>query len=416
MRLRSQLSGLRDLSDRKFWLASEREIAMGMVTDHYFLNAERALLKSGVNPKVTMEVYTRHLPYSDGWGVVSGIYEVAKLMEGLPVDIDAMEEGEVFAIPHAELAYEPVMQLTGRYAGFARYETPALGFLASASGFTTKAARIRIAAGDRTLLSFGTRRAHPVLAPLIERCAYIAGFDGVSNEAGARLLGIKGAGTMPHSFILCYDTQEEAWKAFAESLKRGEGVVALTDTLYDEKAESIMALKTLGKRLKGVRLDTPASRRGDWRKIIQEVRWELNLRGGKDVKIFVSGGLDEEDVSGLKDIVSGYGVGTSVSDAPSIDFNMKVVEVEGKDGKMLPKAKRGDISGAKALYREEGSMTDHLLPRSFRQPPGCRPLLTPLIRGGKIVRRFLTIDEIRSELVRKLKKLERSPPSVRVSF
>ncbi|MDG6934397.1 MAG: nicotinate phosphoribosyltransferase [Nitrososphaerota archaeon] len=394
---------MKDLDDRMFWISGEDEIKKAEVTDSYFINTERALRKIGKNPKVTMEVYTRHLPYADTWGVLSGVYEAAKLLEGLPLDVDSMDEGEVFAVPKNELAYEPVMKLKGRYADFARYETPLLGFLASASGFTTKAARIRLAAGDRTLLSFGTRRAHPALAPLVERSAYIAGFEGVSNICGAKLLGIEGAGTMPHSFILCFDSQKDAWKAFADSLPEKSDVIVLADTLFDEKTESIMALETLGRKLKGVRLDTPASRRGDWRKIIEEVRWELNLRGGKHVKIFVSGGLDESDVRELQDVVSGFGVGTSVSNAPSIDFNMKMVEVEGKGGVMIPRAKRGDLSGEKEVCRDEKNMVDYLVLARNARPQNCNPLLKPLIRNGRIVRRFETIDALRKRVASRLK-------------
>ncbi len=406
---------MKDIPDRLFWIAKEDEIKKAEVTDHYFLNTEAALKMSKVNPMVTMEIYTRHLPYNDGWGVVAGIYEVAKLFENLPVDVDAMDEGEVFAVPNHSLGYEPVMQIRGKYRDFARYETPALGFLCSASGYATKAARIRIAAEDKILLSFGTRRAHPALAPLIERCAYMAGFDGVSNEAGARMLGIEGSGTMPHSFILCYDNQQEAWKAFASTINPKEGVIALTDTLYDEKVESIMALETLGDKLSGIRLDTPSSRRGDWRKIIEEVRWELNIRGGKNVKIFVSGGLDEDDVKQYKDLVAGFGVGTSVSDAPSIDFNMKLVEVE-KNGMMVAKAKRGDMSGAKKLWRDEDRMVDYLTPADREKPDNTVPLLKPLIKQGKIVRDFEDISQIRARVKKRLAKVALNPPQVKVLF
>jgi len=76
---------LNDLSDRIFWVAKDEEIKGGAVTDFYFLNTEQALKMREMNPMVTMEVYTRHLPYDGEWGVVTGIYEVAKLLEGLPV-------------------------------------------------------------------------------------------------------------------------------------------------------------------------------------------------------------------------------------------------------------------------------------------------------------------------------------------
>ncbi|MGC8847682.1 MAG: nicotinate phosphoribosyltransferase [Conexivisphaera sp.] len=404
---------MRDLADRIFWISKEDEIKDGEVTDYYFLNVEKALKDSGRNPLVTVEVYTRKLPYQDEWGVVAGIYEVAKLLEGLPVDVWAMEEGEIFQTASRTAAYEPVMRIRGRYADFARYETSILGFLCSASGIATKAARLRMLAGqDKTLLSFGTRRAHPALAPLIERCAYMAGFNGFSNTVATKLLGMRASGTMPHSFVLCFDDQREAWRAFDRALPPDAPRIALVDTLFDEKTESIMALETLGERLYGVRLDTPSSRRGEWRKIIEEVRWELSLRGGKNVKIFISGGIDEKEVAELADIVDGFGIGTSVSDAPSIDFNMKVVEVEGPDGKLRPRSKRGDLSGAKEVFRNSSKMHDYIAPLGWSPPAGYDRLLRPLIEKGRVVREPRSVDEIRSELLSKLDLIRSQKPSV----
>lgn len=402
---------MNDLPDRFFWIAREDEIREGNVTDYYFINTELAFRKLGMNPKVTVEIYARKVPYPDEWGIVTGIYEVAKVLEGLPVDVWAMEEGEVFLTSKHSAAYEPVMRIHGNYAELARFETSILGFLCSSSGYSTKAARMRLLADDRVLLSFGTRRAHPALAPLIERSAYIAGFDGVSNVAGAKLLGIRGSGTMPHSFILCFKRQEDAWRAFDAALPEDVPRIALVDTLYDEKTEAIMALETLGDRLYGVRLDTPSTRRGEWRKIIEEVRWELNIRGGKNVKIFVSGGIDENDILELKDIVDGFGVGTSVSNAPAIDFNMKVVEVE-EDGKMVPKAKRGDLSGRKEVYRNWENFTDLILPAGSKAPEGYEPLLKPLIVQGRIVGEFKSVKEIREGVKRRLELLKKHKPRV----
>ena len=402
-----------DLEDRMFWVAKDSEIKDGEVTDYYFVNVEKALRKAGKNPLVTIEVYTRKLPYAEEWGVVAGVYEVMKLLEGLPLDVWALEEGEVFQTSSWTAAYEPVMRIQGRYADFARYETAILGFLCSASGYATKAARIRLIAGrDKVLLSFGTRRAHPALAPLIERCAYMAGFDSFSNIIATKLMGVKAAGTMPHSFILCFDDQRAAWRAFDDALPSDVPRIALVDTLCDEKTESLMAYETLGDKLYGVRLDTPSSRRGEWRKIIEEVRWELNVRTGRRIKIFISGGIDEEEVGELRDLVDGFGVGTRVSDAPTIDFNMKVVEVEGPDGRLLPRAKRGDLSGRKEVFRNPKTFHDYVAPAGWRPPDGYEPLLKPIMSSGRIVREVLSIDEIREDLLRKLDRLREIKPSL----
>src|SRR3989442_5913094 len=107
--------------------------------------------------------------------------------------------------------------------------------------------------------------------------------------------------------------------------------IALVDTYYDEKTESIMAAEALGKDLYGVRLDTPGSRRGDLAEIIREVRWELDARGFDKVKIFVSGGLDEHSVGRYARAgADGFGVGSAVSSAPAVDFAMDIVVIEGR--------------------------------------------------------------------------------------
>src|SRR5207249_10040630 len=106
--------------------------------------------------------------------------------------------------------------------------------------------------------------------------------------------------------------------------------IMLGDTYCDEKTEAIMAAEALGGRLFGVRLDTPGSRRGNFADIIKEVRWELDLRGFKNVKIYVSGGLDDESVRTFSDAgADGFGVVTTVSNARNEDFAMDIDEAAG---------------------------------------------------------------------------------------
>jgi nicotinate phosphoribosyltransferase len=267
----------RDLEDRAFWIPKEDEIKQAVTTDVYFEYAVKALQKGGINPKVTMEVYTRKNPFDSNWAIVCGIYEVAKLLEGLPIDVDAMEEGELFLIDSKLALYEPVVRITGHYQDFAIYENPVLGFLCQSSAICTKAARISHIAEGKLNVSFGTRRAHPALAPMIERSCVIGGLDSVSNVLGAKLLKRKPSGTMPHAFILCVGDEAKAWKLFDQALPKDVPRIALVDTLSDEKIASINAFETLGKNLAGVRLDTPGSRRGDLKKIAQEVRWETKF-------------------------------------------------------------------------------------------------------------------------------------------
>src|SRR5436190_22674992 len=110
------------------------------------------------------------------------------------------------------------MVLEGRYVDFCTYETPLLGLLCHASGIATMAARVRRSAGTKTILSFGIRRAHPDLAPMIDRACYIGGFDAVSSLVGDRLLRTNPYGTMPHSLIIAMGDQVRAWKSYDEHM------------------------------------------------------------------------------------------------------------------------------------------------------------------------------------------------------
>jgi nicotinate phosphoribosyltransferase len=391
-------------------MAREDEIKDAKTTDVYFLNTKEVLTKNHIDSEVVMEVYVRDLlPYQGIWGVLTGVYESVKLLEGLPIDVWSFNESSIFLADAKSAMYEPVMTLVGRYRDFAEYENPILGLLSASSSIATRAARFRAAAGTKSLFSFGTRRVHPALAPLIERNCYVAGFDGVSNVLGGKLLGLEPTGTMPHALIQVIGDQVKAWKLFDRTISKKVKRTALVDTFWDEKSESIKAFETLGKDLWAVRLDTPSSRRGDFRKIVEEVRWELNIRGGEDVKIIVSGRLTEEDMNHLDDLVDGFGVGTAVAYPPGIDFSAKIVEVK-QDGEWQPRAKRGGLGGRKAVYRSKGYRDVVTLER--KDAKKGQKLLKPVIRNGKVLSDFLEIDELRSSTIREIGEVIRTQPSL----
>src|SRR5436853_4980866 len=350
---------------RKFQVASEDEIKNAETTDVYFTRTKEILEKEGLSDlRVTAEITTGSLPRNWEWGILAGVEEAAHLLEDVPIDVHSFPEGTLFHSSDLEGVREPVMVLEGRYLDFCLYETPLLGFLCQASGITTMAALVRRAAGKKTLLSFGIRRAHPALAPMIDRSCYIGGFDEVSSMLGAKLLSKNPTGAMPHSLIIAIGDQVHAWKSFDKYMPKEVPRIALVDTYCDEKTESIMAAQALGNALYGVRLDTPSSRRGNFPEIIKEVRWELDSRGFKDVKIFVSGGLDDESVRVLSTTgADGFGVGTSVSNAPSVDFAMDIVDKEGKSV-----AKRGKLGGKKEVWRCDKCLSDYVLPEGVPSP------------------------------------------------
>ena len=399
----------RDLDDRLFWLANEKEIRNAQTTDAYFLHTKEVLRKNHIDSRVVMEVFARDVPYEDNWGLLTGVYEAAKLLEGLPIDVWSFDEGSVFVADRNSVMYEPLLTIEGRYVDFAEYENPLLGLLSASTSVSTRAAKFRLATDSKLLLSFGTRRVHPALAPMVERACYLAGFDGVSNVLGAKLLKLEPSGTMPHALVQILGSQEKAWRLFDETIPKSVPRVALVDTFWDEKAESIKALEVLGPRLWGVRLDTPASRRGDFAKIAEEVRWELDIRGGKKVRIIVSGRLDEETIAKLNPIVDGYGVGTAVAYPPVIDLSAKIVEVE--EGKKTEfRAKRGGLGGRKTVFRSSGFKDTVALETGRLNRGGA--LLKPLLKNGKMVADFESIDDLRVKVRKDLGELKTATPSL----
>jgi nicotinate phosphoribosyltransferase len=351
----------------RFETVSDETIKRGECTDIYFVRTEETLKKEHINPMVSMEVTASALP--DIWAVFCGISDVVSLLEGLPVTVDAMPEGTLF------YKNEPVVRISAKYRDFCRYETAILGFLCHASGVASAAAHITLAAQGRPVYSFGSRRQHPAIAGMIERAAWIGGVDGVSNTCAPE--GMPVVGTMPHAFVMCYEKPEDAWRSFDKHAPKDVPRIMLCDTYCDEKSESLRAAEC---GATAVRLDTPRSRRGNMRSIIEEVRWELDAHGYSAVKIFLSGGVTREDVVAYRDIVDAFGVGGAIANAPVIDFGMDFVEIEGR-----PKAKRGKRSGRKQVYAlPDGSHC--VLPVLHEAPPGGIPLIERVIENGRIVR------------------------------
>jgi len=392
-----------------FHTASDEEIKRAVTTDVYFVRTEKILKAKKLDKiSVVADVTTSGLPRNWSWGVLCGVEEETKLFEGVPVDVYSMLEGTIFKSEDYRGFRVPVMMIEGSYGAFCLYETPSLGLICQASGVATRAARIRKAAGEKTLLSFGIRRMHPALSPMLDRATYIGGFDGVSSLSGARAIGAEPTGTMPHALIIMLGDQVKAWKAFDQTIEKNVPRVALVDTYFDEKIEAIMAAKALGKRLAGIRLDTPSSRRGNFAEIVREVRWELDLRGFEHVKIYVSGGLNEVTVKALSVAgAEGFGVGTSVSNAPTIDFAMDIVEKRGK-----PCAKRGKIGGKKQVWRCQKCLID-LLQSSEKSHPPCPkcgsetiPMLLPLVKNGRVVAKLPRPRDIREYVLRQLEKVQ----------
>ncbi len=391
----------------RFFSASDEEIRKGRTTDVYFERTMQVLKAHGLDRKEAHAEFTASsLPRSWPWGVFAGVEELARLMQGKNVDISCLPEGTVFRSRDHTGLRVPVMTISGAYGEYCIYETPMLGFLCFASGVATSAARCHLAAQGRPVLSFGVRRMHPALSPVIDRSAYIGGCDSASSLLGAELVGQRPTGTMPHALILMFGDQRKAFAAFGKEIDE-DARTALVDTFCDEKAETIMALESMP-GLRAVRLDTPASRRGDICEIVREVKWELACRGRPEVKVLISGGLGEADLPNLvKAGADGFGVGTSIANSPTIDFSLDIVEKEGRSI-----SKRGKLSGRKETFRCPDCIEFKVKLAGEDRPccPHCgaemEPALRPLLKAGERVAPAEKEADLRARTLAQLEKLK----------
>jgi len=364
------------MTDLELDIVPPEAIYSGRATDAYFERTESTLRASDRNPHVAAEVTADQFPDGE-FELLAGIKDAAALLSGRAIDVDAIPPGRLFD-------GGPVLRIEGPYLDFARLETSLLGLLSHASGIATAALEARVAAPDSSLFSFGARHVHPSMTAVVERSALLAGLDGFSHVAAGDIIDREPSGTMPHALLLCFGNgnQEAAWRAFDDTVDESVPRIALCDTFSDEKDEVLRAAETLGDRLDGVRIDTTGSRRGDFRHIVRELRWELDARGHEAVDIFLSGGLGPNDLRELRDVADGFGVGSYISNADPVDFALDIVAIDGD-----PIAKRGKLSGIKSVYRTDDG-GHHVGLRDTKMPSDAEPLLEPLIRDGEIVDDF----------------------------
>jgi nicotinate phosphoribosyltransferase len=353
-------------SGRRFNSATDAEILKADVADSYFHKTMQILRARGLADTPVHAELAYKTSEPDEWFVVAGLDEVAYLLDGVDVDARAVPEGTICR-PH-----EPVLTLSGRYGAFAEHETAILGLLCQASGVATGAARCRLAAGDKPVISFGARRMHPAITPMIERAAYLGGCDMVAVDLAVERLGIPATGTTPHALVLVLGSTDEAARAFDEIIEPEVPRTIIIDTFDDEKFGALIAARAIPDSIAAIRMDTPGNRRGNFLDLMREVRWELDRNGFEHVKIFASGGIDVDYILHLNPVCDAYGVGGAIADAPMIDYSLDLVEVNGED-----RSKRGKRGGRKRLLQlEDGTRT--ILPESTPAPAGASDVLRPL--------------------------------------
>ncbi|MFP4182543.1 MAG: nicotinate phosphoribosyltransferase [Thiohalospira sp.] len=384
-----------------------------LLTDLYQLTMAQAYLEHGLTETAEFEFFVRDLPDERNFLLAAGLEQVLDYLEGLAFDEAALTwlestgrfsrtlldwlaglsfTGDVDAVPEgtAVFADEPLLRVRAPMPLAQLVESRIINLLHFQTLIASRAARVRLAAGDRLLVDFGMRRAHGAEAGVLAaRAARIAGFDGTATVAAGRAFGIPLYGTMAHSFIEAHPDEVSAFRHFLAS-HPGSGVL-LIDTWDTERAAHRvveLAREDFATReaIKGVRIDS-----GDLGDHARRVRRILDEGGLEGVTIFASGNLDEYAIADLAADgvpVDGLGVGTRLdvaSDAPYLDCAYKLQSYAGTPRRKRSEGK-GTWAGPKQIHREHraGRMAGDRLTTADEAAPG-HPLLHPVLRGGEPV-------------------------------
>ena len=376
-------------------------------TDLYELNMAVSYLRRDMTAEATFSLFVRGVPKQRGFLVAAGLEACLDHLEAFSFEEDDLEylaaigfddravadlagvrfDGEVWAMPEGTIAHggEPILEVTAPIPVAQLVETALLNQITLHTAIASKAARYVIAADGRALVDFALRRAHGIEAALaVARVSAIVGFAATSNVDAARRLGLSVAGTMAHSFVEAFDSEEAAFRAFAED--HPSRTTFLVDT-YDTTNgvhNAIEVARALGiPDGIGVRLDS-----GNLDQLSREARTLLDEAGLPNARIFASGGLDEHEVAELVHSgapVDAFGIGTQLgvaADAPYVDSVYKLVEYDGRPAMKLSTAK-STAPGRKQVWRRDGE-DDILALRDEPAPgPGWRPLLEPVLAGGR---------------------------------
>src|SRR5690606_21660222 len=253
-------------------------------------------------------------------------------------DIDAVEEGTV-VFPNS-----PLVRVRGPLIQCQLLETPLLNIINFQTLIATKAARINVAAQGEPVLEFGLRRAQGIDGALAaSRAAYIGGCTSTSNVMAGKLFGIPVSGTHAHSWIMSFETEIEAFEAYADAFP--DQCIFLVDT-YDTLNGVKNAIKvgeilrSKGKQMIGIRIDS-----GDLAYFSTKARQMLDEAGFPDAKIVASNDLDEHIIASLKSqdaAINIWGVGTKLVtayDQPALGAVYKLSAIRNEQGEWEPKVK-----------------------------------------------------------------------------
>ncbi|PKD21456.1 nicotinate phosphoribosyltransferase [Salegentibacter salinarum] len=306
-------------------------------TDQYQLAMSQVYFKNGQKDHTAIfDYYFRKLPYHGGYAIFAGLQDLLKIIENLrfsdkdleylkkqDFDDDFLEylkdfkfRGNIYSVQEGDVVFptRPILQVEANIIEAQIIETILLNLLNFQTLIATKASRIKLVSGERTLLDFGLRRAQGPGGYYATRAAIIGGFNGTSNVIAGRDFNIPVSGTMAHSFIQSYDDELSAFRDFAEG--RPKDCVLLVDTYDTLKSGVPNAIKVAkemeehGQKLMAIRLDS-----GDLAYLSKQSRKILDSAGLDYVKIAASNQLDENVIKSLLEQgakIDVFGVGTNL--------------------------------------------------------------------------------------------------------
>ena len=405
-----------------------------LLIDQYEITMAASYHGLGRNEPAIFEHFVRKLPPNRDWLLVCGLGPTLRLLTEMRFgprereylrSLDCNDDflaylegfrfsGDVEAMPEGTIAFpnEPLVRVTAPLIEAQLVETLLLNQINFQTMIATKAARVVLAAdgdGD-SVIDFSPRRDHGVDAAMkAGRATAVAGVGGTSNVAAAMRYGLRPVGTMAHSYVLSFETEQEAFESFMR--ENPENAVLLVDT-YDTLEgvrRAIAASEGTGVPLAGIRLDS-----GDLAALAREARRLLDDAGLSGARIVASGDLEEHKIAEMcRDGVpiDVWGVGTDLGtsrDSPVVNGVYKLVaDLRGEAWRGVAKrsAAKETLPGAKQVFRRfrDGTMTEDVVATAEEELDG-EPLLVPAMRDGEIVLAE-TLDEMRARTSRSLAQL-----------
>lgn len=339
-----------------------------MLTDFYELTMANGYFENGMGNTISyFDLFFRNVPENGGFAIMAGLDQAIDYMNNLKFDDDDIEflrskgifceefltylknfefKCDVWAIPEGTPIFpnEPVMTVRGPAIQAQFVETMLLICINHQSLIATKANRIVRAAEGRPVMEFGSRRAQGFDGAIYgARAAYIGGCCGTACTITDKEMGTPALGTMAHSWIQMFDSELEAFRAYAKSYPKGTTLLVDTYNVLKSGVPNAITvfkeMRTRGEKPAGIRIDS-----GDITYLSKCARQMLDDEGFPDVKIVASNSLDEyiiRDILMQGAKIDSFGVGerliTSKSE-PVFGGVYKLAAIE-KDGEIIPKIK-----------------------------------------------------------------------------